>query len=501
MVGLALSLAIDLAAIARSPTLRHAVNSFFGLSPVSAMALVYPLVVVGVAAGAVAVARRLRWPPTVHGRGLLSLAALTAAVLLLALAAYVDPVFLFFQRGLEMIGYHPLGLYDTDASLLILLLLVTPIATIGLLLRLNFTSWNRLVLCAAALVPAYAYLALDDATIERPLPMTQLSPVVPRAAESFAVYLRYGSNHPLGKNYTSNQSSYKIWTKAAFLEEKDPAQYSAWLRENRAELESEWEALAPVRAWWDELNSFEVIGDLSSADPYQELVRFTPVRELVMHATAIAGLRALDGQGDQAFAILLPIIQVSHKLQPCSRRLIRTLVSRLSERYAMDTARFVLSRTKVSALMQARFRAALETEWSPEDGAQRIFDVEYAHWLETVTTIPIGTRLLHNQAGGRSCFEEPLNLLSPFVFNIRHSANVYGHLSAELAGYARRRELGEIAPAMRAVASSQEARIKNRMGFMLVASDGTSMARIVDSYWKVEDDRRLLIGRLSGTPD
>jgi hypothetical protein len=90
-----------------------------------------------------------------------------------------------------------------------------------------------------------------------------------------------------------------------------------------------------------------------------EIIAFQPFRAHYQHACAIASLQALDGHGDAALATLLPILEVNRKLEPSSRTLVRSMLARVGQRMAIETAAFVLDTTAVSPDSRARFASAL----------------------------------------------------------------------------------------------------------------------------------------------
>jgi hypothetical protein len=251
-----------------------------------------------------------------------------------------------------------------------------------------------------------------------------------------------------------------------------------------------------VRAWWNELNAFDRIGDLTSADPDAEMVGFAPIRALAQHACAIASLQALDGHGEDAFATLLPVLQVSRKLEPSSRTLVRSLVARMAQRTTLDTAAFVLDHATVPAAAKARFAAALTDGIVGEAGARRIFALPYAWWMSAAPGRRMGDLFALDSRDRRVIWQAQLNVLSPFVYNPRHTANVYGELMADLGDLAARRETARIDARMEIFFVRENRHFKNRMGTVLVGNMVADYPKVTESYWKMEDARSALEQRL-----
>src|SRR5581483_8769142 len=115
-----------------------------------------------------------------------------------------------------------------------------------------------------------------------------------------------------------------------------PVRWAQFLQAHRAEIESGWTQLAPVRAWWDEMAAAPRLGDLTPPRPDAPIPAFQPMRQYCQYAVAIASLQALDGQGDAAAATLLRLYEVARKLEPNSRTLVRTMIARVTQRLAIE---------------------------------------------------------------------------------------------------------------------------------------------------------------------
>jgi hypothetical protein len=384
-----------------------------------------------------------------------------------------------------LLGAGPIGLIAAA---------IAAAALILFLRRMPFRGWVRLGIAYAALVPVLLYLVIDDTSIRRPMPLEEISPSFEGAEKSYDVVMRYGKQHPLGQNFRL-PSSAKLTAGTGGWKPRDP-EWRTWLNSNRPELESNWAQLEPVRTWWTELNTFDQIGDLTPARMDAELITFAPFRAISQHACAIASLQAIDGKGDAAFETLLPILQVSRKLEPSSRTLVRFMVARVMQKLALEAATFVLDTTPVSPAARARFASALTGGCGGEDGARRLVSVEYA-WAFTVTcqreNFPFfaakdeTVRWLSRVAG-------PLNR---FVFNPRRTINLYADLTADLEKLAIHREFAQLDALPNDFLEQHcRAQFKNIAGSALLSYLTPSYKKILEAYWTTEDLRAALNTRL-----
>ncbi len=398
----------------------------------------------------------------------------------------------------------PLGLRSRHVSdwLTLAAVVLLPIGLAVILRRRRVEAKWRIVTGYLAVAPVLAYLATDDPSLRRPVSLSEIAPAFPGAEKSFAVLMRYGKSQPLARDFKASQ---RIFRKGPYVDASKPAAWGQWLVEHRSDVEADWVELAPVRAWWDELAAFDRIGDLTPGRIDAEIMAFAPVRSYSQHAVAIAGLQALDGHGDEAFATLQPLLEVSRKLEPSARTLVRFMIARVMQRMAVETATFVLDRTTVSPPARARFAAALTGGSSGEAGARRLIGIEYAFGLDAFFDLKIGDFIRsyaheHFQAGDlrRELPFHPLNALSPFVFNPRRTFNLIGDLTARRQDLAGRRQGETISELDRAFfADEGRPRFKNLVGTVFMFQSTPALTKVTESYWKIEDLRTALHDRLA----
>ena len=376
------------------------------------------------------------------------------------------------------------------SGLILVLIGLTPVALLVAAWRLRLRSWWWIGGGYLAVAPLLAYLACDDPVILRPLTVEEIAPAFPGADTSFAVLMRYGRQHPLGRDFQAPAplDHFPDFTK--------PAAARPLLTANRAKIAADWAGLAPVRAWWTELNAFDRIGDLTPARADAEVIAFAVVRAYCQRAEFVAGLQAIDGQGDAALATLLPVIEVTRKLEPSARTLVRSMIAQVMQRTALEAAGFVLDTAPVSPAVRARFATALTGGTGGEAGARRMIALDEAMTFEAYLNQPLGD--IVNLDGDHRWLVRPLNLVSPFLYHPRATCNLFGDLTAGLQALAAHREIGRM-DRLQEEFFEREGRLhfQNFVGALICSTMRPSYTKVTQSYWRTEDARIALRARLT----
>ncbi len=420
--------------------------------------------------------------------GLLAGCTTVAALVLAAAYAQVldgfEQLFAGFKVGEEW--------WQPGVVPLFALLVVVPVAVAGLIWWRRWHSWRWIGGGYAVLLPVFAYLAHDDAKILRPLTPDEIAPSFAGADRSYAVLMRYARWHPSdeAKAFETWEPKYRPLPGGP----DQPAEWTAYLQAHRAEIEADWVELAPQRRWLDELNSFDRIGDLFEDKPGADYIAFKVWRQLSMHASALAGLQALDGRGDEAFATLLPILQVSRKLEPFSRYVVRYSIARSIQREPMAVLGFVLDHTSVSRVARENLVAAIG-DGDSAGGSGRFFALQYAHWVGYPISLRYTDVFLDVSGDHGSPVWAALNLVSLVFYNPRRTANELGALTAEMTELAAHREIEKMALRLQEFDVLKHLPLKNPLGALLVGQRW-DLDKIAASYWKLEDQRTAIHDRL-----
>lgn len=422
-----------------------------------------------------------------------------AALLLLALAVTLITTLLLlstfpllYSAVKQLIGWNPDPAAPKLAGwLTVAFIVLVPTTLLVAMWRFRLRSWWWVGGGWLVVAPILAYLATDDPALRHAFTIAEISPSFPDAEKSFAVIMRYGKNQPATYAFKVPKTYH-----GGFPDPIDrAADWRVFILAHRADLEADWTALAPQRAWWAELNAFERIGDLSPIGASAEVISFPVFRALSQRAWAIASLQALDGKGDEAIDTLLPVLQVGRKMQPHARSLVRQMVGIVVERVTTRTARWVLDHSTVSPAARGRLATAL-AGGGGELAARRLLTVDYVMSVGDILDRPLGdfTNFTHRASPLRAA----LNLLSPFVYNRRTCVNLYGDYVLELQDLAARRDLAQFVRRQKEF-SDQDARprFKNFMGAFMIDQQIPAYAKVTETYWKMEDDRLALLALLA----
>ncbi len=373
-------------------------------------------------------------------------------------------------------------------------LLLGAIALAGLLgwvgRRLGFRALAGI---AAVVAVAVAYLAVDRTP---PLPSAAIGDFTPAyadAEDSYAVLMRYGKNQPAAQELAVSRLRW------VGFKPEDPAPWIEFVTAHRAEIEAEWETLAPVRRWWTELNAFDHITDLMPLRLDAETVAFAPIRALAQRGCALATLQALDGQGDAALETLIPLLEVGRKLQETGRSLVIMMVANVVERMAMETASFVLARAPISAAVHGRLQAVLQRPGGGEAGARRMVAVERV--LLRNTLLESGPDSLVTEGAAGSLLEALRQVFDPILYHPRATAVRLDGFLREAEVLIGRRDFDAYEQAAeRFQTENLRPQLRNLGGRLLANGSIPAYGKVGASYWKVQDERTALLQQLAATP-
>jgi hypothetical protein len=364
--------------------------------------------------------------------------------------------------------------------------------------RTRWLGWPVLGIGWAAVLPVLVWLAWDEPAVRQPVSIEEFSPVFPGAEKSFAVLMQYSTKNP-GPEARAFAAA-KLVVPGFGANPQDPDRWLSFVNENRAGLEADWAVLAPQRRWLDELAAFDRIGDLTPAGISAEIVKFQPWRALSYHACGIATLQALNGHGDDAIATLLPLLEVSRKLQPTSRTLVRSLIAEVAERMTLQTTLIVLDHATVSEATRRRLSAVLANENAPAM-ARRLIMEDFVQFWSSYLTMKLGDAIVPDR-GLVSCLHGPLNLLSALFLNPNATVNLYGDHVRELAALAEERDLRQFATRNWSFGDEAllEAGLKNLGGRLMVNRAVPAYDKALEMHWKVADLRAAVRQRLAEPP-
>lgn len=385
----------------------------------------------------------------------------------------------------------------TGQGLTYFLVPVTGLALLAVLLvrRFKFHHWIWVAGSWMVIALLLAFLATDEPAIQRPVSLEKISPSFPGAAISSEVLLRFAGmdGQTLGINNRRMLQGYGL---NMSISPDEPVKFRNFLLAQGPEIEADWDDMVMIRAWWTELAAFDRLGDTSPGKPDDPNLPFQPMRAYWQTAVAIAGLQTLAGDGDGAFATLQPAMEVARKLEPSSRSLVRSMISRVGLRQTIDAANFVLDNTPVSPEVRARFATALANGSGGAEGARHVIAAETAR-----TAYLLEDPITH----APGFFFEPgswqssvANVAGPVLYNPRRTVNAFLEWSTRMQDLAARRDFAQMDVITKAqLEDSASLGVRNPVGsYLLQQATPAAYGKIIESYWRTEDAREALIKRL-----
>jgi len=378
----------------------------------------------------------------------------------------------------------------------ILFVILVPLIVLIVAERKRWLSWPVLATSWLVVLPVLGWLAWDEPAIRQPITIEEFSPAFPGAEQSYAVLMQYSKQTP--SEEAKAYAAIKLSTPWVAANPRDSAKWIEFVEKNRAGLEADWATLAPQRRWFGEIAAFDRLGDLTPSDFSANIMSFQVWRTLSQRTCAAATLRALDGRGDEAIALLVPLLEVSRKLQLSSRTLVRTMVALVVERMALETAGSVLDKASVSAASRTRLADALAHENGPAL-ARRLLLVEYVTFTPVFSRMKLGDSIAGTWGNEKFILRRPLNLLSALFFNPIATTNIYGDRVRELAELAEARELGKFAVRSQDFSNIllRQPGMKNVGGRLMLSMAVPAYNKMLESHWKTADLRVALRTRLA----
>jgi len=291
-------------------------------------------------------------------------------------------------------------------------------------------SWRSVALVWVVFAPLLVWLSWDEKEITHRVTLEDLSPAPARAGESHALTLAY-TKLPGADKAARTMTSTKFSLKNSPLDK-----LPKWREEivaNREKVAAEWAVLAPERAWLEELNRFDAIGDTTTLNLDTPIVNFSVVRHVAQVTCAQAGLLALDGQGEAAFALLDPLIALLMKLERHGRTEYRILASQRAAETAWATMRFVLVTAPVSANSRKLFSATLANR-DPGSIARRFAWLPYIMLVDNILAQPkLGLAIVAGELGIRGGFwVSAFSTMAPFAFLPNATTNHLARISSSM---------------------------------------------------------------------
>lgn len=425
-----------------------------------------------------------RWRPVWRGLAVI-VAAGVGAVFVLCLSIWKDE---FSRQGyVELVAAFTQG-----AAFLLVLVVLFACRRLGM--RRGWWTLRSRAGLAACVVACVIYLKSDAP--ESPSVMRNraaLAGGVRADDASYMLTVRYWPS-PGGGGHAFVAPSHELK-----IPREDPKR-TDYLLAHRAEIMENWESLSEVRAWWAEMAAFPALEDLDQITLDRPLIKFTPVRAYMEHALAVAELRALDGEGDAALAMVADVYRVGANLEPSARTLVRGMIAVLVQKNALQSAGFVLDHAQVSARARGDFMTLLDGADRSGAVIRRLLLCESIYSEAMIQamgrmdwngrTLTGGERLMFAVGAG----------VRWLAFNPQDTINRMQEELERVSLLAEARELDAIkrrdGEMRRDLLGGFQ--IKNLSGRLMVPMMMPGFGSVAKSYWEKQDALQAMRGRLNG---
>lgn len=291
-------------------------------------------------------------------------------------------------------------------------------------------SWRSIGAVWLIFAPLLLWLSWDEKEITHRVTLQDLSPAPAGAEESYALTLAY-------TKVPGAEQAARVMAPTKFSLKNSPVDNREKWREeilaNREKVAAEWAGLAPERTWLEALNRFEAISDTSKLTLDTPLPNHSVLRQLTRVTCAQAGLLALDGHGEAAFALLDPLITVLMKLERHARTELRLLAAGGMLDTAWATMRFVVNTAPVPGGTRKFFSATVASR-DPASIARRLAWLPYISAVDNIIAQPkLGLAIVAADMGIKGDFwVSAFSTLAPFAFLENSTANYLARLSTAM---------------------------------------------------------------------
>ncbi len=364
------------------------------------------------------------------------------------------------------------------------------------------TSLTASAVLTASVVVFLAWLAQDDETWLHSGRHPALRNDFPEAAPTHALTLRFNET-PRGTLFSALPNT-KLVPPSAEPGTKNDVKWTEFIAKNGPAIDQLWTDSAVLRGWIGELAAAPAIGDLTE-DFRSPIPRFQAFRLAGQISSSHAMRLAAEGRRDAAVDAILPVYIAAQKLEPHSRTLVRRMIAIALRRQAHGTLGRILDGGPVSPETRARLAAVLAPRADDPEQARLLLRCEYE------ISGPMFLRLQPADAeafsptstSARRLAVSILRPLQPLLYNPVRTANLTGDYFEELGEAAARRDHQTIKERGETLFSRSGLLLpgKNYAGRLMMAMAVPAFGKVVESYWKAEDERAALFERVkTGEP-
>ncbi|AKC82827.1 hypothetical protein IMCC26134_08675 [Verrucomicrobia bacterium IMCC26134] len=370
--------------------------------------------------------------------------------------------------------------------------------------RLRFSATSPAPCClsasfalAASVAVFLAWMASDDETLRHTTIPPALRNDHPAANSGYELTLRYSINVPGSLLSTVPES--KLVFPSAELGAENDAKWTDFIVKNSTELDTLWPKLAPLHSWMGELATAPYLGDHTDHTD-SPILHFRSMRLISQASCARALLLAAEGRRDEAVETVLPLLAASRNIQPHSNNLVRRMIGLVMQRLAQNTLTRVLATGGISPANRDRLSAALAPAPDAAEQASLLIWCEYPALSNLLLSIDAeNATTIFSLPGSENSL---LRGLARFAFSVsmnpQLTVNQYGDYLVRSGDAASRRDLATLKTNANEFIEHLAVKFpgKNYGGRMILAMATPAYAKVVENYWKAEDERAALLKRL-----
>ena len=355
--------------------------------------------------------------------------------------------------------------------------------------------------CVASMAVFLAWMSADDESPRHTTLPPPLSNDHPHARAGYDLTLRYSKNVP--RSLIATVPETKLVFPSTDLGADNDAKWADFLTKNAEELDTLWPKLAELHAWLGELAAAPYLGDFT--DRYDSpIMHFRSIR-LISQASCARALRLVgEGRRDEAVETLLPLLTASRNLQPHASNLVRRMIGIVMQRQAQNTLSRVLATGEISAVTRERLAVALAPAPDTAEQARLLIWCEYPVLSNLLLSLDAeNASTIFTQPGS----ENPLlRGLARFAFTVlmnpRLTVNQYGDYLVLSGDAAARRDHAALTSMAEKFVQNLAIQIpgKNQGGRMILAMAAPAYTKVVENYWKADDERAALLAKLQPAP-
>lgn len=374
-------------------------------------------------------------------------------------------------------------------SVLVVLSFVVGVLAAALLLGKGWVTKRGVFVGWVLIGCTLLYLAHDE-----PLRTSDFVPIsnaeaTPEEKSAYAHLMIYGKRSPASLAFKSPDMSFKHGA--------DKPSYLAWLKRERSNIDRSWEEMAELRAWWDKLDQFEQIPDLSPGDLTGDIPAYEPYQAYSRIAGAKACLLALDGQAEGPVELIQPALRVGIKLQANSHTLVQPLLGLVLEKVAIDDLTFVLETRGIPEPQRQQLRAILRSDPGVQ-GLRQIIDADRGMqtWTFSIAR-PYDLIASQGHSWSLTLLYVPIEVTTCFVYNPHRTMNAQSAWREKRALAASRRDLKEVERIEQPVIHpTPHFSFKNGYGEVMLGMLNISAVQTINMFWDKEDKRLALLKKL-----